>query len=66
MKINVCDVCLKEGAGFKRARTYWRMKSRIHGTIRIDVCKKHRDWGKSNKYEDAEKLLMKIYKEDKC
>lgn len=52
MKIGLCDVCLSEEK-LTLSRWYWKRKTKIY-TFRVDVCEKHKDWGKEKNRLDSD------------
>jgi len=58
MKVVLCDVCLAETDNKTISKRYWTAKSPF-GNIRVDVCEKHRDWGKGKTHDDFMKLIVK-------
>lgn len=59
MRTYLCDVCKVEGI-IVESKRLWRFRHRIEGTIRVDVCETHRDWGKDKTYTQAGQLLIDI------
>ena len=51
-KLSVCDVCLAEGKmQYAKWRTGWK------GSVKVDLCKTHKDYLKGKTKTDALKLL---------